>query len=52
MKTFNTSPKNSKNIITVASGAAVFVVMNIVVIKVRHDSGVHNARHRKLSHGP
>jgi len=40
------------NIITVVSGAVVFVVMNIIIIKVRRGSGVHNARRRKLPRGP
>ena len=44
-------PNNSKNIITVVSGAVVFVVMNII-INVRRGSGVHDARRRKLPRGP
>jgi len=42
---------NNKMIITVVSGAVVFVVINII-IKVRRVSGVHNARRRKLPRGP
>ena len=42
-KGLNRRPRNNKIIITVVSGAVVFVVMNIV-IKVRRGSGVHNAR--------
>jgi hypothetical protein len=45
-------PDNNKNIITVVSGAAVFVVMNIVIIKVRRGSGIQNARRRKFPRGP
>jgi hypothetical protein len=37
---------------TVVSVAVVFVVMNIVIIKVRRGSGVQNARRRKLPRGP
>jgi hypothetical protein len=42
-------PNNNNNIITVVSGAVVFV-MNI--INVRRGSGVHNAGRRKLPRGP
>ena len=49
--TLNRRPNNNKNIITVVSGAVVFVVMNII-IKVRRRSGVHSARLRKLSRVP
>jgi hypothetical protein len=50
-KTSNSRPNNNKNIITVVSGAVVFVVMNIIV-KARRGSGVHNARRRKLPRDP
>jgi ABC-type Fe3+-siderophore transport system permease subunit len=50
IKTLNRKPMNSKNIITVVSGAAVFVVMNIVIVKIRHSSDVRNVR-RKLPRG-
>jgi len=51
-KTLNRRPNNKKIIITAVSWAVVFVVMNIVIIKVRRGSGVHSARRRKLSRGP
>jgi len=44
-------PSNNKMIITVVSGAVVFVVIN-VIIKVRRVSGVHNTRRWKLTRGP
>jgi hypothetical protein len=49
--TLNRRPSNNQIIITVVSGAVVFVVMNIIV-KVRRGSGVHNTRHCKLPPGP
>jgi hypothetical protein len=52
IKTSNRRPDNNKNIITVVSGAVVFVVMNIVTIKVRRGSGIQNARRRKFPRGP
>jgi len=48
--TLNRRPNNNKIIITVVSGAVVFVVMTIM--KVRCGSGVHNVRRRKLPRGP
>ena len=51
IQTLNRRLNNNKNIITVVSGAVVFVVMNII-ISVRRGSRVHNARHRKLPRGP
>jgi len=51
MQTLNRRPNSNKNIITVVSGAFVFVVMNII-INVRRGSGVHNARRRILPRGP
>jgi hypothetical protein len=50
--TLNRRSINNKIIITVVSGAVVFVVMNIVIIKVRRCSGVHNERNRKFPRGP
>jgi len=45
-------PNNNKNVITVVIGAVVFVVMNIVDIKVRRGSGVYNVRRRKFPRVP
>jgi len=45
----NRRPKNNKIIITVVGGDVIFA-MN--TIKLRHGSGVHNARRRKLPRGP
>jgi hypothetical protein len=39
------------NIITVVSGAVVFVVVNII-INVRRGSGFHNVWRRKFPRGP
>ena len=39
------------NIITVVSGAVVFVVMNIIITKVRRGSDTHNVS-RKSPCGP
>jgi hypothetical protein len=47
----SSKPNDNKNIITVVSGA-VCVIMNIVIIKVRRGSGVHNVRYHKLPRGP
>jgi hypothetical protein len=49
--TLNRRPNNNKVIITVVSGAVVFVAMNII-IKLRRGSGVHNVRRHILPHGP
>jgi len=45
-------PNNNKIINTVVIGAVVFVVMNIVIIKVRRGSGVYKARRRKFPRVP
>jgi len=50
-QTLNRRANNNKNIITVVSGAVVFVVMNII-INVRRGSGVHSVSRRKLPRGP
>jgi len=51
-KTLNRMPNNNKSITTVVIGAVVFVVMNIVIIKVRRGSSVYNARRRRLPRVP
>jgi hypothetical protein len=52
MNNLNRRPNNNNSIITVVSVAVVFVVMNIIIIKLRRVSRVHNARRRKLPRGP
>jgi len=48
--TLSRNPNNNKIIITVASGAVVFVMK--IIMKVGRGSVVHNAMRRKLPRGP
>jgi hypothetical protein len=46
MKSLNRRPNNNRNIITVVCVAVVFVVMNIVIIKVRNKRPKHSTYQR------